>query len=109
MTSFGNVAVSVLTPVEVVASQCSEGVSTFPGYTFWPTVLPLSFKASAVMFASSSVYSSIILNQGDLVATFSASQVARSVHQNAGYPNKLGVHYICSIGRAGSVACQLVQ
>ena len=67
-------AVLILTPVEVDASQCSEGVSTFPGYMFWLTVLPLSFKASAVMFALSSVYYSIILNPGDLVATFFGKQ-----------------------------------
>ena len=67
---FDNMAVSTLTPVEVVGLQSSEGVSTFPGCKFWLTELPLSLVASAVTFTLSSVYSSIILNPGDLVATF---------------------------------------
>ena len=67
---FDNMTVSTLTPVEVVHLQSNEGVSTFPGCKFWLTKLSLSLVASAITFASSSVYSSIILNPGDLVATF---------------------------------------
>ena len=71
---FDNMAVSTLTPVEVVGSQSNEGVSTFPGCKFWLTELPLSLVASAVTFALSSVYSLIILNPGDFVATFFGKQ-----------------------------------